>query len=274
MQNSSGTELLARVVASDPIAERLQAVAAGQWPVAFSHVTEPAQPFLVGALAREVRQTLWIICPTVRSQELLYESLLNWAPDALFLPEAEFAAVENILPDPEITAERLALLSRISREAGPHLVVVTRASLEQGAPKMRAIKSATLRLKRGAGETMEALLESLTQAGYERVAQVTTRGQFGVRGGILDVFSWQAQLPIRAEFFGDEIESLREFDIDTQTSIRNLQSVELLLGAAEDQSGRVRDYIAKDHLRVAIEPQSDDAAEILIGESWIGAEGA
>ena len=56
------------------------------------------------------------MCPNVRSQELLYESLLNWLPGALFLPEAEFAAVENILPDPEIAAERLALLSRVQRE--------------------------------------------------------------------------------------------------------------------------------------------------------------
>ena len=68
-----------------------------------------------------------MLCPNVRSQELLYESLLNWEPTALFLPEAEFAAVENILPDPELAAERLALLNRVQREKGPHLIVATRA---------------------------------------------------------------------------------------------------------------------------------------------------
>ncbi len=88
---------------------------------------------------------------------------------------------------------------------------------------------------------MERTIEALVAAGYERVAQVTTRGQFAVRGGILDLFSWQAQRPIRAEFFGDDIESLREFDVDTQTSVRNLQEVEILLGAAEDQAGTVRE---------------------------------
>ena len=72
-------------------------------------------------------------------------------------------------------------------------------------------------------------MESLGKAGYERVAQVTTRGQFAVRGGILDVFSWQAPAPTRAEFFGDEIESLREFDLDNQTSQRNLQEVDFLV---------------------------------------------
>ena len=85
-------------------------------PTAFSHVIEPAQALLVAAIASELRHTLWIVCSSVRSQELLHESLLNWLPDALLLPEAEFAAVENILPDPEIAAERLALLTRVERE--------------------------------------------------------------------------------------------------------------------------------------------------------------
>ncbi len=259
MQESSGAELLARVATAEPIASKLRALAAGQSPIAFSHVTEAAQPFLVAALAREIRRTLWIICPTVRSQELLYETLLNWNPEALFLPEAEFAAVENIIPDPEISAERLALLSRVSREEGPHLIVATRASLDQSAPKTAALNSAVFCLKRGARETMERLIGALDEAGYERVAQVTTRGQFAVRGGIFDLFSWQAQLPVRLEFFGDEIESLREFDLDTQTAVRNLQAVDVLLGAAEDQGGIVRDYIAKDHLQVAIEPEEQSA---------------
>lgn len=263
MQDSANAELLARVVTAEPVSARLRAINGAQFPVAFSHVAEAAQPFLVATLAREVRQTLWVLCPTVRTQELLYESLLNWAPRALFLPEAEFAAVENILPDPEIAAERLGLLKNISSEAGPHLIVATRASLDQPAPKQKSLASASLRLKRGRKEAMERLLDSLGKAGYDRVAQVTTRGQFAVRGGILDLFSWQAQLPVRAEFFDDEIESLREFDVDTQTSVRNLQSVDVLLGAADEQSGKVRDYIAADHLRVAIE---DDDAQILISE--------
>ncbi len=132
---------------------------------------------------------------------MLYESLLNWLPEALFLPEAEFAAVENILPDPEIAAERLALLNRIQRDKGPHVIIATRAALDQAAPNPAALSSAVLALRRGVREPMERTIEALVAAGYERVAQVTTRGQFAVRGGILDLFSWQAQRPVRAEFF-------------------------------------------------------------------------
>ena len=75
---------------------------------------------------------------------------------------------------------------------------------------------------------MENLLEKLCSAGYERATQVTTRGQFAVRGGIVDLYSWQAPFPVRLEFFGDQIESLREFDIDTQTSVRDLHKIDIL----------------------------------------------
>src|SRR5213075_2372227 len=127
------------------------------------HVTEAAQPFLVAAIAGEIPRTLWVLCPSVRSQELLYETLLNWRPHALFLPEAELAAVENILPDPEIAAERLAFLSRVQREKGPHLIVATRAALDQPAPNPDALDAAVLVLRRGKQIRLERTTEPLAE---------------------------------------------------------------------------------------------------------------
>ena len=265
MEKSKDSDLLQLVATTKPIAQRLQTLRRGKRPVVFSHVIESARAFLVAVIAREVPRTLWVVCPSVRAQELLHESLTNWIPNALFLPEAEFLAMENMLPDEEIAAERLALLSQVESSRRPRVVVATRAGLEQSAPKRGALRAAVLRLRRGSAERMEQIQQSLGEAGYERVVQVTTRGQFAVRGGIVDVFSWQAAAPIRAEFFGDEIESLREFDLDSQASQRNLNEVELLLGAIDDQSGAVRDYIERDHLRIAID-EEQEASEILITE--------
>jgi len=272
VEDSSSDPLPAIVAETKPISQKLREIEEGLFPVAFSHVTEPAQAFLVAAIAGEIHKTFWVLCPNVRSQELLYESLLNWRPDALFLPEAEFGAVENILPDQEIAAERLALLNRIQQEKGAYVVVATRAALGQAAPDPGALNSAILILRRGNGKPMERTIEELVTAGYERVAQVTTRGQFAVRGGILDLFSWQAPRPIRVEFFGDDVESLREFDVDAQTSIRNLQEVEILLGAADDQTKTVQDYITPDHIRIGIEPGETGETDILIGEGWLGGD--
>ena len=292
MEKPVGIELLERVAASEPIARKLRAIQDARWPVQFSHVIQPAQPFLAAIIAhtwhrQAADSTIWILCPSVHSQESSYESLLNWQSDALFLPEAEFAAAENVLPDPEIVAERLAVLMQIGRGTGPRVVVATRASLDQAAPGRDTLQSALTQLRRGATAQMEDLLKRLVAAGYERVAQVTTRGQFAVRGGIVDLYSWQAPLPLRLEFFGDQIESLREFDIDTQTSVRDLGSVDILLGAAVgpdrlsliDQSGRVRDYVAPNDLIVDLEPEGGAPAtpasrelappHIQISEGWM-----
>jgi transcription-repair coupling factor (superfamily II helicase) len=282
-------ELLERVGASEPIAHKLRAIQDAQWPVRFSHVIQAAQPFLAATIAharhrfsaddrQTVNSAIWILCPSVHSQELFYESLLNWLPDALFLPEAEFAAVENVLPDPEIAAERLAALMQIGRGTGPRIIVATRASLDEPAPGRGVLQSALVQRRRGASMEMERFLEELVAGGYERVAQVTARGQVAVRGGIVDLYSWQAPLPFRMEFFGDQIESLREFDIDTQTSVRDLGEIEILLGAAvgpdrvsliDDQSGHVRDYIGPNHLKIDIEPEEISDAQIQISEGWI-----
>jgi len=276
VEKSISGELLERVTQSAPIARKLEQIETQRAPVKFSHIIAPGQAFLAAVIARRMPKTVWIVCPSVRAQDSLYETILNWLPATQFLPEAEFAAVENVLPDPEIAAERLALLAKIDSEPEPHVIVTTRASLEQPAPKRGAVSAATLKIKRGATSTMEQLLEKLSGSGYERVAQVTTRGQFAVRGGIVDLYSWQAPLPVRLEFFGDNVESLREFDIDTQTSVRDLRKIDILLGGAGDQSGFIRDYIGKEDLIIEIEPE--EATENLmalsrqvvqISEGWI-----
>jgi len=292
VEKSIGKQLLEIVAATEPIGRKLLALQEAQWPVRFSLVIQPAQPFLAAVIAhayhrhptrdrRSADSTIWVLCPSVHSQELFYESLLNWQPDALFLPEAELAAVENVLPDPEIAAERLALLTEIERGTGPRIIVATRASLDQPAPKRGTLQSAVTQLRRGTTLEMEQLLDQLVGSGYERVAQVTTRGQFAVRGGIVDLYSWQAPLPFRLEFFGDQIESLREFDIDNQTSVRDLSSADVLLRTADDQAGVIRDYVAPNHLIIDIErameggaPATPDSRErvpshIQISEGWI-----
>jgi len=278
----NSAEFLRLAAAAEPIQHKLRQMAADDFPVSFSHVIESAQPFLVATIAEHDRRSIWVICRTVRAQELFFESLSNWDSNASFLPEAEFAAVENILPDPEIAAERLALLSQIEKGNGAKVVVTTRAALDQPAPSHGTLRSASLEIQRGPNLSMPALLSALSDAGYERVAQVTTRGQFAVRGGIVDIFSWQAALPLRIEFYGDEIESLREFDLDTQTSVRTREQVSVLLSAADDSSGRVRDYISQGALVIELEPGLEGGAparpgslelappsQVQISQSWI-----
>ena len=86
------------------------------------------------------------------------------------------------------------------------------------------------------------------------------RGQFALRGGIIDVFSWHALHPVRIELFDDEIESIREFDVDAQTSIGRVDSCEILLSEANlELSGRISDYLGEGYLIIAVDCDSEFA---------------
>jgi transcription-repair coupling factor (superfamily II helicase) len=243
------TDLLDQIAAAPAMAAKLAQLRAGD-AVAFEHVVESAQPFLAALLARETKPRLWIVCANVRAQETFHNELLNWFPDALFFPEADLAPVEGAIPDPENAAERLAIVQQIATGKGRRIIVLTRKSLEDEVPSPAALKKLEVRLARGSRLDREALVAKLADAGYERAAQVSTRGQFALRGGIFDVFSFHHSLPVRIELFDDEIESLREFDVDTQTSVRQLDVCTVLLGEAAKMECALRDYIAKGDLTV------------------------
>ncbi len=208
---------LERLGSVAPLEQRLRKVAAGK-AMTFEHVVEAARPMLCALIARASERRTWIVCPDVRSQEALHNELLNWVPEALFFPEAEQALVEGALPDPETAAERLELVQKLGTP-GKVVLVLTEKSLGDPVPAPSALRKLELRLERGALLDREKLIAQLDKAGFEHVPQVSLRGQYAVRGGILDVFSFNHALPLRIELFGDEIESLRQFDLDAQTSV-------------------------------------------------------
>lgn len=228
---------------------RLAHVQAGE-AMAFEHVFPAARATLAAVLAREAGRRTWIVCETQSAQEALHNELTHWLPEALFYPEQDIAPVEGAIPDPENMAERLAVLHKLAAnqprktggkkskaapaaaDSATAVVVLTRASLRETVPTPESFGQLETVVRRGQTLDREALLRELADAGYEHVAQVSQRGQFAVRGGILDVYSFHHALPARIELFGDEIDSLRHFDLDAQTSVQQVDSIALLLGDA------------------------------------------
>jgi len=235
--------------------------------VSFEHVVDAAQPFLAALLVQQAKARVWVVCPNVRTQETMHNELLQWFPDALFFPELDRSSVEGALADPESVAERLGIVQRLTSAKGRQVVVLTRGSLDDEVPTAATLKQLEIRLRRTTKLDREKLLKQLTEAGYEHVPQVSARGQFAVRGGILDVFSFHHSLPVRVELFDDEIESLREFDLDSQISVQHLDTVTLLLGeaAAERSSCKLQELIAEKDLTIDAEA-SWFAAQVRIME--------
>ncbi|MFM8790740.1 MAG: hypothetical protein ACKOEI_13000, partial [Chthoniobacterales bacterium] len=200
-----------------------QAVAGG--------VAAPAQPFLVAWLAKELGRPICVVCPDVKHQEEFFHDLRFWDERALLVPDLELSA-PGAVTDPELAAARLGALHEL-RGADRPVVVFTADGLDHAAPSPAQLQSETKTLRRGEALAPQDLLAELERTGFVRVATAAVRGHYAVRGGIIDVFPWQTALPVRLEFFGDELESLRSYDPDSQRSVETMESCEICLGAAE-----------------------------------------
>lgn len=236
------------------------------------HVTPQAFGFAAALLVRHIEKAgkprrMWILCPDVKTQDHMHAELGVWQCPALYFPRLGHV-VEGALPDPELLAERTAVLGRMMEGDFPVLVLCA-DSLHENAPPLEEISTHRRTLEVGARLDVEALLAELDEAGYERVPVVTERGQFARRGGIVDFFSWQAEEPLRLEFFDDEIESIRAFDLHNQSSIKRLERAGVILRMSEsaEEGGTVRDHLHKDDFIITIECESalEPHARVLSG---------
>jgi transcription-repair coupling factor (superfamily II helicase) len=231
------------------------------------HISPQAFGFAAALLVRRLekeKRRVWILCPDVKTQDHVHAELGVWQCPALYFPRLG-QIVEGALADPEVLAERTAVLSRMLEGESPVLVLCA-DSLDEPAPDLAEITEQKRMLKVGEKLDVEILLKELTQAGYERVPVVTERGQFARRGGIVDFFSWQAQDPLRLEFFDDELESIRAFDLHNQSSIRRLDSagVILTMNDASDEGGRVRGHLQPNDFIIQIEGEEPSTAHARI----------
>ncbi len=180
------------------------------------------------------------------------ETLSDWKEDlSLLLPEVpivELPEVDNFevqaaAKSQERAAKRMEVLGRLMR--GEQVIVLskTEAAVQKG---MGRNEFARLSLSLRMGEVMprEELLQRLVDLGYENTEEVERVGQFSVRGGIVDIFAINAASPVRLEYFDDEIDSLREFDVETKRSIKNISAVTIMPLAQTDSSGRPENFLS------------------------------
>jgi transcription-repair coupling factor (superfamily II helicase) len=134
-------------------------------------------------------------------------------------------------PSAGVAARRMATLTRLARglETGkPALLVTTAAALLQRVPPRAAISRAGYAARAGASVDIADMERYFAVNGYHRASTVSERGEFAIRGGVIDVFPPGGEAPVRLDLFGDALESIRAFDPETQRSTRQLKAVDLL----------------------------------------------
>jgi len=229
---------------------------------------------LVATLARRLPQRAFcIVAPTPADAERWLADLETLASGAATLyPQRESLGAEE--PHYEIAGERIETLERLLRGAVRILVTTARATAERtGVPG--ALAAMRLVLEPGPARLSE-IVGRLERMGYERVATVTEVAQFSVRGGILDVYGFGMAAPARVEWWGDDVASLRTFDLDTQRSGETIERVTILPVKAEErgtgQGGQVRssllELLPTDTVLVV---DQDSAVEREVERAWADA---
>ncbi|XKE65661.1 transcription-repair coupling factor [Agrococcus terreus] len=177
---------------------------------------------VVASLASAHSRPLLVITATRREAESVREDLAAWLPEAevLDLPAWETLPHERLSPSPETVGRRGATLRAIAERDGsrPAIVVASvRAALQPVAENLLEVAPVEL-VAGGRGVDLAELSRRLVDLAYARVDMVTRRGEFAVRGGILDVFPPAEDHPVRIELFGDEVEQMRWFHVADQRS--------------------------------------------------------
>jgi transcription-repair coupling factor (superfamily II helicase) len=234
-------------------AARLAPLANGEREVVLDQSAEASHAFLAAmvCLAAKARKKtrLWLVCDLPRHRERLASELELWGVTGLILPEGPVETGDGTIADPESAAEWFAVLEILARSESCAILCGSDAFAGK-APSPKALRASRTPLKPGTALDPGELAQSLTDHGYERVPTVTGRGQFAVRGGILDLFAWQAAKPLRLEFFDTDLESIREFDLDSQASTQKLIEADLLL-AEPSAEATVADYRRKNDLIIS-----------------------
>jgi transcription-repair coupling factor (superfamily II helicase) len=197
-------------------------------------VAGAARALAVAALQRESGKTFAVVAQSTRDLEPWERDLRFWCSalsgkddsDLLVLPASEIDPYAGVSPHAQ-TLERRALAFWQLQQQSPSFVLLTARALARKTVSPQAIAKAGAVLRRDEDHSPEELVEKLMATGYVREDPVGGIGEFSMRGGIVDVWPPGREAPVRIEFFGDTIDSIREFDPENQLSTGQLKVVEV-----------------------------------------------
>jgi transcription-repair coupling factor (superfamily II helicase) len=194
-------------------------------PPAGARVSEPALPLLLAALHLRLGRGLSVVVPEDTDARDAAEAAAWFLGEerVAFLPSRGVPPGSQLEPPPHLVGERARALATL---ASGGLVLVGAAALAEELPPAWQLPQ-PIDLRPGDEPGLEGLTRQLVLAGYERVERVEARGQFAVRGGIVDVYPTTGREPVRVELFADQVESLRAFSPFTQRALRELSGVRL-----------------------------------------------
>jgi len=219
---------IVRTLSRSPLAGELLNKLNRQQHLQLEGVPRFPKGLVASALAQKQPRNLCVVAATLEEAGRWAAQLEAMGWDTVhFYPTSEASPYEPTYSD-EMTWGQMQVLADLVGEKGGNRAIVAQArSLQPHLPPRDAFQPHCIELKKGMEWEAKTLDRTLAQLGYDRVNLVETEGQWSRRGDIVDIFPVSAELPVRLEWFGDELDSIREFDSATQRSLDRVEGVVL-----------------------------------------------
>src|SRR2546421_5232009 len=251
-------------------------------------VSQSLRPYLIAALLeREPAHPAIVVAGDDRAARDLAAALRTWLEPRTvrYYPSRGVAYESHLAPPPHLVGLRIAALDALLQETGPDaqapVIVVSAVALSEKVPDPE-LRPRGFELRTGELMDLDETAQDLVAGGYERVDQVEDRGQFAIRGGLLDLFPATEDRAVRVDLFGAEIESLRWFSTFTQRSLGDAESVEVApaaelaeehrelaeIAALEDEADRpdIAEFLPIEDFQPFLELAPEHAAIVIAGE--------
>jgi len=201
-------------------------------PLRWGRLYGSARALAIARAARSETRPVLVVCRDQRQLQVLEAELrffLGSGSDIPLLPYPDWECLpyDAFSPHPDIVSQRLLVLSRLPG-LGRGVVLVTASNLVQRVPPQEYVGAYSFALASGDTIDLDRLREQMLACGYQSVSQVMAPGEYALRGGLVDIFPMGSRAPFRIDLFGDEVESIRYFDPETQLSTDRTSSIQLL----------------------------------------------
>ena len=215
--------------------ELQQAIREGQGPLAITGVVDPVKAQLVASLeavgsthrkAGEKKPWKLLVVKDEASGKRFVQDLHAFSQSAWYYPAKDFLFYQADTQGNLITRQRVEVLKHMMEDDGGIVVAGIDALMDRVQDRMHFSES-VLRVEPGMVMEMEALVAKLGRLGYERVTEVDAMGEYSIRGGIVDIYPFTVENPVRIEFWDTEVDGIRSFDAASQRSVEQLDMVEI-----------------------------------------------
>ena len=203
--------------------ELLKKIESKQSPILVSGLVSVGEAQIAEAIHKFGKKSILILTYNEIQAKQLYEDLSYYNEDVVFFPKKEIVTYDYIAESKDLPYERIEALNKIVSKK-KQIIITTIEAVIQKLPAKKSLYKNELKIKVGESYNLEEIKKKLVNLGYSRYDLIEGRGQFSVRGGIVDI-AVNNKTGIRVEFWGDEVDSIREFSISSQKSINEQKQV-------------------------------------------------